>query len=112
MLRLNGYQEQIINQTKLARTNQHTTEREENDVTDESKDGLFFSIPYISDALGNELRRIVRQTGSTCASLTNYTPSDTMHHLKLKPKAKTCEVKKCPIQSDICFLRGVMYKVT
>ena len=104
ILEINGYPEDVIEATKLDRIQQHTEQQR-------PTEWLYFSIPYVCDALDNRLRKVFKDQG---LNVRISHKSQTLRNV-LNPThtSKTCKIKECCINNPKkCFQRGVVYEVT
>ena len=104
VLRLNGYPESIIDQTKHSQNHQK-------DPRPLNTEWSYLKIPYISERLNHRITSIFRKEGIPIRVAHKlYTLRRALSH---NSKEQTCTRANCPISSTkLCLLRIAVYQIT
>ena len=104
VLRLNGYPESIIDQTKNSQNHQK-------DPRPVNTEWSYLKIPYISERLNHRIINIFRKEGIPVRlAHKSCTLRRALYH---NNKEQTCTRANCPISSTkLCLLRNAVYQIT
>ena len=104
ILRLNGYPESIIDQTKHSQNHQKDPRRLSTELS-------YLKIPYISKRLNYRITRIFWKEGIPVrVAHKSYTLRQALSH---NNKERTCTRANCPISDTrLCLLRNAVYQIT
>jgi hypothetical protein len=104
ILRLNGYPENSIDQTKHPQSHQK-------DSQPLNTEWSYLKIPYISERLNHRITNIFRKEGiPVCVAHKSYTLRRALSH---NTTERTCTRDNCAISNTkLCLLRNAVYQIT